>query len=73
MLNSTKSGVPEKDKNVVADTAEVHMRKAFDTLSQVTTTPDTVKTQFDRVRDQEHGIACIARSRYRLAACDLMR
>ena len=23
MLNSTKSGVPEKDKNVVADTAEV--------------------------------------------------
>jgi cytoskeletal protein CcmA (bactofilin family) len=26
MLNSTKSGVPEKDKNVVADTAEVRGR-----------------------------------------------
>jgi hypothetical protein len=39
---------------------EALLAKIFATalaLSQVTTTPDAVKTQFDRTRDQEGGTA----------------
>ena len=39
MLNSTKSGVPEKDKNVVADTAEV-MGRSMQPHDQVWARPE---------------------------------
>jgi cytoskeletal protein CcmA (bactofilin family) len=40
MLNSTKSGVPEKDKNVVADTAEV-MGRSMQPHDQVWARPES--------------------------------
>jgi len=55
----------ERFKTRRATPMETILVKIFATalaLSQVTTTPDAVKTQFDRVRDQEQAHSCCTRA-----------